>query len=87
MLLWLDILRIDTNGKDIVQYKEEILSKIEKVYEKVRYYGNLIKQKRESENRKRNYEHPFKMEDLVVICTKEKEEIVKETYKTVDWSI
>jgi CRISPR/Cas system CSM-associated protein Csm2 small subunit len=48
----LDILKIDKNGKDIVQYKEEIHSKIEKVYEEVRYYGDLIRQKRESENRK-----------------------------------
>jgi hypothetical protein len=31
--LWLDILKIDKNSKDIVQYKEEMLSKIEKVYE------------------------------------------------------
>jgi hypothetical protein len=61
MLLWLDILRIDKNGKDVGQYKEEMLSKIEKVYEKVRYYGDLIRQKRESENRKRNHEHSFKM--------------------------
>jgi hypothetical protein len=59
------ILRIDKNGKDIIQYKEEMLLKIEKIYEKVRYYGDLIRQKKESENRGGNHEHPFKMENLV----------------------
>jgi hypothetical protein len=78
----LDILKIDKNGKDIVQYKEEIHSKIEKVYEEVRYYGDLIRQKRESENRKRNHKYSFKMEDLVwLYAPKKKKKLSKKLIK------
>jgi hypothetical protein len=42
------------------QYKQKILANIEKVFQKVQYYGDIIKYKRENENRKRNYEHSFK---------------------------
>jgi hypothetical protein len=62
---WLDILRIEKGEQDIGQYKQEMLANIEKVFQEVRYYGNIIRHKRENENRKRNHEHPFKIGDLV----------------------
>ena len=65
MLSWLDDLRISEKGHNTEGYKEEMLEKIGKVYEEVRYYGDIIKHKRENENRKRNHQHSFKIGDLV----------------------
>jgi hypothetical protein len=56
----------------LIQYKEEMLAKIEKVYKEIKYYGDLIKQKKKSENRKRNHKHSFKIKDLVCYIHLEK---------------
>jgi hypothetical protein len=38
--------------QDIGQYKQEILANIEKIFQEVQYYEDIIKYKKKNENRK-----------------------------------
>jgi hypothetical protein len=42
MLLWLDILRINEKATQLQEYKKELIKKIAKIYEKIRYYEILL---------------------------------------------
>jgi hypothetical protein len=58
-----------------------MIERIGKIYEEIRYYEDIIKQKRENENQKRNHQHPFKIEDFVLYAPKKIKELSRKLMK------
>jgi translation elongation factor EF-Ts len=66
----IEYLKKSTENQHTPEIQGELIKKIAKIYEKLDIM-EIFRQKRENNSWKQNYQHSFKIKDLVVICTKQ----------------